>query len=114
LTVVDVTHDGDDRRTRLELLGRVGNRRRRVEICGVLLLLHRLESEFTSNQLDLVEVETLVDGDHQAEVLERETDDLNGRSLENLSQLVDGDEFVDSYRLLFALGFRLSLSRKLL
>ena len=50
----------------------------RIQVGGVLLFLHRLESELAGDQLDLVEVETLVDGDHQAEILEREADDLNG------------------------------------
>src|SRR6185437_399816 len=77
LTVVDVTHDRDDWRTRLELLVGILDGRSRVEIGGVLLFLHRLEAELSGDELDLIEVETLVDGDHQAKVLECEADDLD-------------------------------------
>jgi hypothetical protein len=38
----------------------------------VLLLAHGLEAELARDQLDLIEVEALVDGDHQPQVLERE------------------------------------------
>ena len=42
----------------------------------VFLLAHGLEAELAGDQLDLIEVESLVDRDHQPEVLEREADDL--------------------------------------
>src|SRR5688500_5790040 len=94
--MVDVTHDGDHRRARLELLCRIVGDRRCLEISGVLLFLDRLESELASNELDLIEVETLVDRYHQAEILERESNDLHRRRLENLRQLTDGNELVDA------------------
>jgi hypothetical protein len=97
LAVVDVTHDGHDRRTEDEVLGRVH------DLLGpgvgeVLLLAHRLEAELARDQLDLVEVEALVDGDHDAQVLEREAHDLGRRDLEDLRQVRDGDELVDAHR----------------
>ena len=63
-----------------------------------------LEAELAGDQLDLVEVETLVDGDHQPEILEREGDDLGRGDLQNLRKLADGDEFVDANGLPLALG----------
>ena len=45
----------------------------------VCVFAHRLEAELARDQLDLVEVETLVDRDHQPEILERERDDLRRR-----------------------------------
>ena len=69
----------------------------------VLVLAHRLEAELAGDQLDLVEVEALIDGDHQAEILEREADDLRRRDLQDLRELADGDELVDADELLLAL-----------
>ena len=40
-----------------------------------------LEAELTSDQLDLVEVESLIDGDHETEILEGERNDLRGGNL---------------------------------
>jgi len=64
LSMVDVTHDGHDRRARLELFRGVVGDRRRLQIGGVFFLFHGLESELAGNQLDLIEVEPLVDGHH--------------------------------------------------
>ena len=75
LAVVDVTHDRDDRRTRHELFGRVLDDVG-LELRGVLVLAHRLEAELAGDELDLIEVEPLVDRHHQAQILERELDDL--------------------------------------
>ena len=63
----------------------------------------RSEAELPGDQLDLVEVESLVDGDHQPEVLERERDDLRRRDLQRLRELADADELVDADGLLLAL-----------
>ena len=83
LAVVDVTHDRDDRRPRLERL-----RRRRLDGLdrrrGVLLFAHRLEAELAGDQLDLVEVEALIDRDHQPQILEGERHDLGRRHLEHV------------------------------
>ena len=102
LAVVDVAHDGHDRRPRHQLLRRVRHLLG-PHVGRVLLLAHRLEPEFAGDQLDLVEIESLVDGHHQAEVLERERDDLRGRHLEDGSEFGDGDELVDADGLPFAL-----------
>src|SRR5712691_9077707 len=112
--MVDVTHDRDDRRARLELFRRVIGGWRGLEIGGVFFLLHCLEAEFAGDQFDLVEVEPLIDGDHQPEVLEREPDDLYGRGLQDLRELADGDELVDTNRLLLALHLGGLLGGKLL
>ena len=78
------------------------------------MLLDRLESELAGDQLDLIEIKPLVDGDHQAEVLESETDDLYCRHLEDLCELAHGDELVHVYCFLLALGLRLPLRGELL
>ncbi len=83
-------------------------------VCGVLLLANGLEAELTSDQLDLIEVESLIDRDHEAEILEREADDLRRGNLEDLRQLADGDEFVDVNGLPLALTIRLALRLHLL
>ena len=71
LAVVDVTHDGDDGGSGDEIFLHVGRLVRRVGD-RVVRLAHGLEAELAGDQLDLVEVEALVDGDHQPEILERE------------------------------------------
>ena len=78
------------------------------------MLLDRLESELARDQLDLIEIKPLVDGDHQPEVLESETDDLYCRHLEDLRELAHGDELVHMYGFLLALGLGLSLRGELL
>ena len=60
----------------------------------VLVLPHRLEAERGRDQLDLVEVEPLVHGHHQAQLLERELDDLGGGHLHRAGELGDRDELV--------------------
>src|SRR6185437_15419855 len=103
LAVVDVTHDRDDRRTRHLIFGAVfrcfGDRLRLVRV-----LTHGLEPELARDQLDLIEVESQVDGHHQAEVLERERDDFRRRHADDLRELADGDEFVDVDGLALTLG----------
>ncbi len=102
LAVIDVAHDRHHRRPRLEVARRLRFDRRR-DLGVVLLLLDRLEAELRRDQLDLVEVEPLVDRHHQAELLERERDDLGGRHLHRLGQLADRDELVDADEGLFPL-----------
>ncbi len=70
LAVIDVAHHGDDRRPgshalRIRLLDIADH------VSAVLVLSDRLVSQLVSDQLDLIEIEPLVDGHHQAEVLER-------------------------------------------
>jgi hypothetical protein len=102
--VIDVTHDGHDRRARSEILDVIlfGFAHRLGFVFG---LTHRTETEFARDQLDLVEVKTLVDGHHEAEILERERDDLGRGNFQNLRKLADGDELIDVNSLPFALGF---------
>ena len=71
---------------------------------GVFLFLLRVEAELARDELDLVEVEALIDRDHQPEILERERHDLRGRHLQDLGQLAHGDELVDADELLLDLG----------
>ncbi len=66
LAVVDVAHDGHDRRPRQQILGLDPRDGAADFLRLVLVLAHRLETELAGDQLDLVEVESLVDGDHQA------------------------------------------------
>ena len=94
LAVVDVAHDGDHRRPRHQLLGRVVGGVA-LDLRRVLVLPDRLEAERRGDQLDLVEVEALVDRHHQAQLLERELDDLGGGHLHRARELGHGDELVD-------------------
>ena len=87
-----------------EVLGAVDLRGRRRLRRLILVFANGLEAELAGDQLDLVEVEALIDRDHQPEILERERDDLGRRHLEDLRQLADGDELVDADRLPLALG----------
>ena len=94
LAVVDVAHDGDHRRPRLQFARFL--LRLRFDLGVVLLLLHRLEAELRRDQLDLVEVEPLVHRHHQAEFLEGERDDLVGGNLHRVGEFAHRDEFVDA------------------
>ena len=80
----------------------------------VLRFAYGLEAELTSDQLDLIEVHSLVDRHHEPEVLERETDDLRRGNLEDLGELADGDEFVDVNGFPLAFTIRLALRLHLL
>ena len=72
LAVVDVAHDGDDRRPRHEVLG--VSSAASLGPCSAAYSSSRTAWKPNSrgDQLDLVEVEALVDRDHQAQLLERE------------------------------------------
>jgi hypothetical protein len=96
LAVVNVTHDRDDRRTRHEVLSGINNLVR-FFLDSVFLFLHCLEAELARDQFNLVEVEALVDGDHQPEMLEREADDFCRGDLQDLREFRDSDEFVDAH-----------------
>src|SRR5690606_3459729 len=94
LAVVHVAHDRHHRRPGHEgalLLHLFGG----LAAGGVLLFLHRLVAEPGRDQLDLVEVEALIDGHHQPQLLERELDALGGRHLDQVVGLGDRDELVD-------------------
>jgi hypothetical protein len=66
---------------------------------GVLLLAHRLEVELVQQELDLVEVQALVDGDHQAQVLEGRAHELARRNVDELGKLGHRQELVHPHRL---------------
>src|SRR5690606_23155941 len=111
LTVVYVTHHRDDRRPGQQILRPVlGDLL--LHLGDVLLLTHRLIAELVHQQFDLVEVEPLVDGDHQPEVLEGGGDDLRGRHVNQFGDLRHGQELVDpdSRRLLLADALALLLA----
>ena len=101
--MVDVAHDGDHRRARLEIFRVVLFGRELGQLGGVLGFPNRLEPELRRDQFDLVEVEPLVDRDHHAQLLESELDDLGGRDLHGGRELRDRDELVDPDPGLFAL-----------
>jgi len=92
--MVDVTHDRDHGRTGPEIL--------RILLLllfdllpgRVLLFALGREAELFEEQLDLVEVEPLIDRDHQPEVLERGADDRRSGLVHQLGELGDGEELV--------------------
>src|SRR5229473_1744259 len=102
--VVDVAHDRDHRRARLEiahlLLGRFFGRGE-----GILLFPLRLEAEGGGDQLDHVEVEALVDRHHLPQLLEGEADDLLGGHLQDVRELGHRDELGHAHQRLLALLF---------
>ncbi len=102
--MIDVAHDRDHRGTGPERFGRIHVFRLLVHRTDVLLLAHRLEAELLQQQLDLVEVQSLVHGDHQAEVLERRTHDLRRRDVHELAQLGDRQELGNPDRAGLPLG----------
>ena len=76
-----------------------------LRLGGVFVLADGLEAKLARDKLDLIEVKTLVDGDHQPKVLESERDNLCRGNFQLLRQLADGDELVDTH------GFPLFLYR---
>ena len=101
--MIDVTHDGDDRRARTQIFFGV-LLFSFCEICSVVGFLHCLESEFASNEFDLIEVKTLIDGDHQPQRFECKAHDFRGFHAENLREFGNCDELVDANCLAFLLG----------
>ena len=100
LTVVDVTHDGDDRSSWDEVFRIV----RLVSFSDGFLHVHALELDFEAELLcyDLqnLSVQTLVDGDEHAEA-HAGSDDLGHRDVHQCCQLVGGDELRDLEDFLF-------------
>src|SRR5690606_21573856 len=105
-SVVNVTHDGHDRRTRRQRLrsvffpGHVG------QIGSVLLFPHGLEAELVCNEIDLVEVQSLIHRDHETKRLERKRNDLRGGNLDDLREFAHRNELVHANRQAFLLGLR--------
>ncbi len=107
LAVVDVAHDGDDRGTRLKVGGIV------VEREGVLLLGGDdldLAAQVVGNELDEVVGHGLRHGKRRAQQ-EQALDDVVGRNVERLGELLDGNALgdLDGVEVLgvYALGQRL-------
>ena len=91
LTVVDVTHDGDDRGAGLKVGGIV------VEREGVLLLGGDdldLTAQVVGNELDEVVRHGLCHGERRAQQ-EQALDDVVGRNVERLGELLDGNALGD-------------------
>ncbi len=114
LTVVDVSHDRYDRRTRNQLLLAV------LDSLDSLLYLDRdefdLEAELLRHDHQSLGVETLVDRDHKAEI-HAGRDDLHRRDVHHGSQLAHGNELRHAqYRALhlFALHLLVELLAHLL
>ena len=111
LAVVDVAHDGDDRGTRLKVGGIV------VEREGVLLLGGDdldLAAQVVGNELDEVVGHGLRHGKRRAQQ-EQALDDVVGRNVERLGELLDGNALgdLDGVEVLgvYALGQRSSILR---
>src|ERR1700722_19110146 len=105
LAMVDVTHDRDHRRA-MDERRRIVGLHILLALRGVLLLTHGLEAVLARNQLDLVELETLIDRLHEPEVLERKGHDLRRRDLQDVGKLADRDELVYPHGLPLTLGIR--------
>ena len=108
--MVDVPHHGHDRRPRFQVALSILFFNR-VFVVTVLLLANRGAPELIEEHFDLGEVEALIDGHHEPEVLECGPDDLSGGHVDEVGQLRYGQEFV--YTNDFPLSFLL-LARLLL
>jgi hypothetical protein len=93
LAVVNVAHDGHDRRPGYQLL-RALHGLIQLGLRRVLVFLYRLEAKGGGDQLDLVEVEALVHRHHQSQFLEGKLHDLGRRYLHGRGQLRNRDELV--------------------
>jgi len=94
LAVVDMTHDGDHGRTRLEILGLVG-----FGLAEIVLFLEagllNLVVEFGGHDLGRVEINGLVDGGHDSEV-EKHLDDFVGLEAHLMRHIGDADGLGDA------------------
>ena len=92
LAVVDVTHDGDDRRTRLELVRGIGGLQ--LVFDRAFLVKHGGVAELFDHQHRGVLIDGLVDGGHHAHV-HHHLDDFVGLHGHALRQLADRDGLAD-------------------
>ena len=94
LAVIDVTHDGDDRRTRLQVLGR---RLRALQVLLDLVLLEHLRrvAHLLDHEHRGVLIDRLVDGRHDAHV-HQDLDDFGRLDRHLLRELRDGDGLADA------------------
>ena len=109
LSMVHVPHDRHDGRPRDQLAGVLRFLLQLREIGLVGFLADRREPELVADQLDLVEVQPLIDRDHEAEVLEGGRDDRLGRHVDQVRELRDREELVDPYGRLLPLDLLFAL-----
>src|SRR5579862_3734679 len=93
LAVVDMAHDGDDRRPRCQRLLRIVEGLRRVLLVGGVLDLH-LPLQLGGDELDLVVGERLCRGAHLAEP-HQDLDQLRHGHAQRLREVADGDARLD-------------------
>jgi len=91
LAVVHVAHDGHDRRPRLQLIRRIGVRRKPFDNVRFRNALHAV-SHFLGNDLCGVRVDHVVDRVHLA-LLHQYLDDVDGAFRHAVGQFLDGDGF---------------------
>ncbi len=94
LAVIDVTHDGDHRRTRLEFMRGIG--RLQLVFDRALLMQHGRVAEFFDHEHRGVLVDRLVDGGHHAHV-HHDLDDFVGLHRHALRQFGDRDGLTDQH-----------------
>ena len=89
LTVVDMTHHGHYRCARLEILRLILLSLDRLHGLGIDILC--LVPILVKDKVDLILLQTLVDGDHKAEI-EAVDDDVIDGDVKHLGEVIDGDE----------------------
>ena len=99
LTMVNVTHDGDNRMARLKILVRIGF----GSIVHVFFLISidefDLETEFFRQHRDVFGIQTLIDGDEKTDT-HASGDNFRNIDVHQCSQLVGGDELCHAQGLL--------------
>ena len=94
LAVIDVTHDGDDRRPRLHMRRVVGRVEQAFDDVGFRDALDRV-AQFLGDQLRGVGIDRIVDRRHLA-LFHQEPDDVDGALGHAVRELLDGDRFPGS------------------
>ena len=92
--MVNVTHDNDDRRPRLEVLGIALTVIDKDIFFSLLLKELCVDAERIGNKACSIELEFLVDGSHNAE-LHKSHDDLGALLADTLSEFLNGNECRD-------------------
>ena len=93
--VVDVTHDGDNRRPRLHVRGIVGRIEQTLDDVGFGDALDRV-AQFLGDQLRRVGIDRVVDRRHLA-LFHQQPDDIDGALGHAVRELLDGDQFRDHH-----------------
>ena len=89
LTMIDVTHHSHYRCTRLKILRLILLSLDRLHSLGIDIL--RLVPILVKDKVDLILLQTLVDGDHEAEIKAVDDDVIDG-DVKHLGEVIDGDE----------------------